>query len=94
MSREYYIVNQEVREDPYIRVFELVKYNQNSKIVGRGKVFLNADGSFSSNDSGFKSHKNELASRRIRIVKKHIEEGEPRVACYSLVRGQVKCFQI
>ena len=91
-AREYYIVQPVQLEGDHMRAFELVKYNSRSQVVGRGHVFIHEDGSFTSNDSGFMNHKNELASRRIRVVKKHLERGEPRVACYTLVNGNIECF--
>jgi len=94
MSREYYVVQPVQLEGDHAKAYELVKYNIHSQVTGRGHVFINEDGTFTSNDSGFKTHKNEFASRRIRIVKKHIERGEPRVACYSLVNGNVECFEL
>lgn len=93
-TSEYYVIQPVRLEGEHVKAFELVKYNHRSQVTGRGNVFLHKDGAFTSNDSGFKTHKNELASRRIRIVKKHIENGEPNVACYSLVNGEVQCFKL
>lgn len=92
--REYYVIQTIQLEGNHTKAYELVKYNNNSMVTGRGNVFTHEDGSFSSNDSGFKTHKNELASRRIRVVKKHIEMGEPRVACYSIQKGSVECYKL
>ena len=92
MSTEYYVIRPVQVEGDHESAYELVKYNSRTQVTGRGHVFKQKDGTFVSDDNGFKCHKNELASRRIRIVKKHLELGEPKFAAYYLQKNNVEGF--
>lgn len=96
MAREYYVIKPlSIPEDSgYTRGFELIKYNTSRRVSSIGNVFQNSEGNFISDDCGFKKHKNELANRRIRIVKKHLELGEPAFAAYWLNKGNIDCFKV
>lgn len=96
-NREYYVIKPlsiAEDDDKYERGFELVKYNTNKQISSIGNVYKTKDGGFISDDKGFRSHGNELASRRIRIVKKHLELESPRFACYWFGRKGIDCFKV
>ena len=97
MSKEYYVIKPlSISEDDekYERGFELIKYNTNKQISSMGNVFKTKEGTYISDDAGFKLHGNEMASRRIRIVKKHIELGEPKFAAYWFSRKGIDCFKV
>ena len=96
MSIEYYVIKPlSVEEDSdNERGFELVRYNTNKQVSSIGNVYKRKDGSFVSDDKGFKYHRNEKASRRIRIVKKHLELGEPKFAAYWFGRKGIDCFKV
>lgn len=97
MAKEYYVIKPLIlpeEESRYSKGFELVKYNTNKRCSRVGNVYQTCDGNFISDDYGFKNHKNELASRRIRIVKKHLELGEPKFAAYWLCKGKIDCFKV
>ncbi|NNK82752.1 MAG: hypothetical protein HKO92_06490 [Flavobacteriaceae bacterium] len=95
-AREYYVIKplRLPEETEYKRGFELVKYNTNRQVSSIGNVYQTMEDAFISDDAGFKLHRNELASRRIRIVKKHLELGEPKFACYWLHRRGIECFKV
>ena len=96
MSREYYVIKKlTIDEDSqYEMGFELVKYNGSKQSSRVGKVFKTKEGNFISDDTGFKRHRNELANRRIRIVKRHLELGSPSFAAYWLNKGRIDCFKV
>lgn len=96
MAREYYVIKPLAIPEGsnHSKGFELLRYNTNKQVSSVGNVFQNLEGGFSSDDSGFKRHKNELASRRIRIVKKHIELGEPKFATYWFHKNCIDCFKV
>lgn len=96
MSREYYVIKSiPVAEDSgYTKGYELVKYNTSKQSSRVGNVYQTSEGRFISDDCGFKRHKNELVSRRIKIVKKHLELGEPAFAAYWLNKNNVDCFKV
>jgi hypothetical protein len=93
MTREYYIVKK-VNSDTskHKTVWELSKYNEKQQFKGIGMVVELYNGSFESDDIGFQNHRNEKASRRIRIVKEHIRQGEPKATCYWIEGSKVDSF--
>lgn len=96
MKREYYVIRElPVTEDEgYKRSFELVKYNGNKQSSKIGKVSITDEGNFISDDAGFRSHGNPEVNRRIRIVKHHLENNEPKFACYFLHKGRVNSVKV
>lgn len=97
MAKEYYVIKPlPISEDDskYNRGFELLKYNTNKQISSIGNVYQTKEGSFISDDLGFRKHKNENASRRIRIVKKHLELKEPKFAAYWFNKHKVEFFKV
>lgn len=97
MKREYYVIRElPVNENDldYSRSFELVKYNGSKQSSKAGKVFITKEGNFISDDAGFKSHGNPDVSRRIRIVKHHLDSGSPKFACYWLNKGTIDSFKV
>lgn len=49
---------------------------------------------WSSNDKGFERHKNELASKRIRIVKHFVEQGEPLGTSYWYEGSSINTYKV
>lgn len=97
MVMEYYVIKPlPILEDNsmYKRGFELLKYNTNKQISSIGNVYETKEGSFISDDLGFKKHKNEKVSRRIRIVKKHLELKEPKFSAYWFNKNKVEFFKV
>lgn len=97
MAEEYYVIKPLLileNKSLYTRGFELLKYNTNRQVSSIGNVYQTKDGSFISDDLGFKKHKNEMASRRIRIVKKHLELKEPKFAAYWFNKHKVEFFKV
>lgn len=68
---EYYTVKR--LSDSY---WSIARYSEESVHLDNMLV-SHIEGKWSSNDKGFLRHKNESASKRIRIVKHHVEDGEP-----------------
>jgi hypothetical protein len=92
-SIEYYVVRPlSGLSNEYKRGWELTKYNSSRFVTGTGNVYELPSGGFISDDAGFKNHRNELASRRIRIVKKHLDLKEPGFAAYWLSKNNVEYF--
>lgn len=94
MAKEYYVIKSVTPKDDHRRAWQLLKYSTTRVISGQGHVYETQDGKFVSDDRGFKSHQNELASRRIRIVKKHLELEEPRFAAYWFNKNNIECFKV
>jgi hypothetical protein len=97
MSREYYVIKPlpiDEDDDSLERGYELLKYNTNKQVSSRGCVYKTKEGTFTCDDAGFKYHKNEDISRRVRIVKKHIELGEPKFAAYWFGKKGIDCFKV
>ncbi len=96
MKREYYVIRElpVTEEEGHKRAFELVKYNGSKQSSKAGNVYITQEGSFMSDDAGFKAHGNPEINRRIRIVRHHLESGEPKFACYWLNKGKVDSFKV
>lgn len=95
--REYYIVKQIpiLEGKKYSKGFSLLKYTDSNKQGSEvGKVYQLKDGSFISDDSAFNTHQNEFASRRVRIVKTHLEIGEPKFSVYWMTKTKVEHFKV
>lgn len=60
--------------------WSIIRYSENQVHLDNILVSKIND-KWSSNDKGFLRHQNDSASRRIRIVKHHVQQGEP-VAAY------------
>ena len=91
---EYYVVRPIRLEGSHRNAYELIKYNPNNMVTGRGHVFEHEDGSFTSDDYGFQKHGNEHVSRRIRIVKKFKEDGEMSHSVFWFNGGNIECYRI
>lgn len=93
MTREYYVIKVMTPSfSECSNCWELRKYNENQQLLTVGMVTRLHNGKFESDDAAFKTHGNPNASRRIRIVKEHIRQGEPLVACYWIENGKVCYF--
>jgi hypothetical protein len=93
--KEYYTIKRvhEKENELYSRVFELTKFNSSKQSETVGFVYRTPDNKFISDDPAFQQHKNEMASRRIRIVKKHLELCEPRFTVYWLDNNNINHFK-
>lgn len=56
-------------------------------------IVSNFNGKWTSNDKGFLRHKNEAASKRIRIVKHHVSLNEP-MAAYWFEESSIKTYKV
>lgn len=94
MNNEYYIVRGVTNTNPSVkRKLEVIKYKESSKPNDTHIITENVNGLWESDDSGFIRHGNSTLNKRIRIVKKFIEDKEPELTTYWIeVSGEIKSF--
>ena len=72
--------------------WSVARYSENQAHLDN-TIVSNIDDRWSSNDKGFLRHKNEAASKRIRIVKHHLEKGEPTAAAYWYEGSEIQTYE-
>lgn len=71
-------------------LFEIIKVDENNNIIDVGLVENKPNGKWFSDDSSFIRLRNESANKRIKLVKKYIEIGQPSNVLFSLTKNNIK----
>jgi len=83
---EYYVVRRDTdyerKNSDVDRAYLITKFHDKREPSDTGLVYRRKNGSWYSDDYGFRRHGNENASKRIALVKKHISLGEPDLSAY------------